>query len=261
MDCSATMREQRQSSARARVRQAFRTAKRWLKSRVGRDVFVRPGCSLPLVTLGQGAGSWTLWPDCLDQDSVLYSFGVGRDISFEREMIHRYGLTVHAFDPTPFALSWIKTQRLPARFHLHELGLAGFDGTARFQPPIKSKFESFSMVRRSGQGSAIQAPVRRLQSIVAMLGHARVDVLKLDIEGAEYEVLSDVLASGCAIGQILVEFHHRWKEVGAARTRKAIDSLVGAGYLVAAVSAAGTEYTFVSTGAAAGRSSFYPSSG
>jgi FkbM family methyltransferase len=255
------MREQREASAGARVQQVFRTAKRWLKSRVGQDVFVRPDCSMPLVTLGQGAGSWTVWPDDLDQESVLYSFGVGRDISFEREMIDRYGLTVHAFDPTPCALSWIKTQRLPARFHLHELGLAGFDGTASFQPPSKSKFESFSMVRRSGQGSAIQAPVRRLQSIAAMLGHARVDVLKLDIEGAEYEVLSDVLASGYTIGQILVEFHHRWKEVGAAQTRKAIASLAGAGYLVAAVSSAGTEYTFVSTGAAAGRSFSSLSSG
>ncbi|HEX2251242.1 MAG TPA: FkbM family methyltransferase [Gemmatimonadales bacterium] len=252
------MREQSRATASVRIRQAFRTAKRWLKSRVGQDVFVRPNCSVPLVTLGKGAGSWTIWPDGLDQNSVLYSFGVGRDISFEREMIEQYGLTVHAFDPTPRALSWIATQRLPARLHFHELGLAAFDGIASFQAPIKSKFESFSMVRQSGQGSPIQAPVRRLQSILDMLGHTKVDVLKLDIEGAEYDVLSDVLAGGCAIGQILVEFHHRWREVSAAQTHRAISSLSRAGYSLAAVSSAGTEYTFVPTGAAAGRNSSSP---
>lgn len=241
------------------VRNRLRTTKRWFKSLLGQDVFVRPDGSIPLMTLGQGAGSWTVWPGGLDQSSVLYAFGVGRDISFERAMIERYGLTVHAFDPTPLSLQWLKNQQLPDRFHVHQFGLAAYDGTARFQPPIKSKFESFSMVRRSGQGSAIEAPVRRLQTILELLGHARVDVLKMDIEGAEYAVLSDILASRCAIGQILVEFHHRWKEVGAAQTQKAIASMTEAGYLVAAVSPAGTEYTFVPTGATAGRSSFYPS--
>ena len=247
--------------SRGRLRDRFRITKRWLRSLLGQDVFVRPECSVRLVTLGEGGGSWTIWPDGLDKDSVLYSFGVGRDISFERAMIDRYGLTVHAFDPTPVALAWAKAQQLPERFHLHELGLAAFDGTARFQPPLKSKFDSFSMVRSSGQGSVVEAPVRRFQSIVDMLGTARVDVLKMDIEGAEYDVLSDILASRCELGQILVEFHHRWKEVSAARTRQAIAALSQAGYRVAAVSPAGTEYTFVPIGAAAARNSSFPFSG
>jgi FkbM family methyltransferase len=242
------------------LRRAFRTTKRWIRSRLGRDVFVRPQCLVPLVTLGKGAGSWTISPHGLGRDSVLYSFGVGRDISFEQAMIDRYGLTVHAFDPTPLALRWAKSQQLPERFHLHELGLAAYDGSARFQPPSKAKFESFSMVRTSGQGAAIEAPVRRLKSLIEMLGHAKVDVLKMDIEGAEYEVLSDILEPRCAIGQILVEFHHRWREIGAAQTRQAIATLARAGYVVAAVSPAGTEYTFVTqAGVPAVRSSSFPS--
>jgi FkbM family methyltransferase len=181
---------------------------------------------------------------------------VGRDLSFERAMIERYGLTVHAFDPTPLALSWAKSQDLPAHFHLHEYGIAAYDGVARFQPPTKLKFESFSMVRSSGLGQPIEAPVRRFQSVASTLGHSWVDILKMDIEGAEYEVLTDVLESGIPVGQILVEFHHRWKEVGAARTRQAIRSLEGAGYVVAAVSSAGTEYTFIpKVGAPAERNS------
>ena len=241
------------------LRHAFRTTKRWIRARFGSDVFVRPQCLVPVVTLGEGAGSWTIWPHGLGSESVLYSFGVGRDISFERAMIDQYGLTVHAFDPTPLALRWAKSQQLPERFHLHELGLAAYDGSARFQPPTKAKFESFSMVRTSGQGATIEAPVRRFKSLMAMLGHTKVDVLKMDIEGAEYEVLSDILGTRCVIGQILVEFHHRWREIGAAQTRQAIATLARAGYVVAAVSPAGTEYTFVTRAAVpAARSSSFP---
>lgn len=243
------------------VRRAFRVAKRWIKAQVGLDVFVRPHSAMPLVTLGQGAGAWAVWPDNLGPESVVYSFGVGRDISFERAMIERFGLTVHAFDPTPLALEWLKSQQLPQRFHLHELGVASYDGYARFQPPTKAKFESFSMLRASGQGAPIDAPVRRFRTLAAMLGHARVDVLKMDIEGAEYTVLRDIAPSGVAIGQILVEFHHRWKEVGAGRTRRAIEELAEAGFQVAGVSSSGTEYTFVAIEAPPGRNSSSPFSG
>jgi FkbM family methyltransferase len=246
------------SSAPVELRHAFRVFKRWIRARAGLDVFVRPQCSVPLVSLGEGPGTWAVWPDSLGRESVVYSFGVGRDISFERAIIERYGLTVHAFDPTPLALTWAKSQQLPANFHLHELGIASYDGMASFQPPIKLKFESFSMVRSFGLGPPIEAPVRRFRSLAGMLGHSKVDVLKMDIEGAEYDVLSDVLESGIPVGQILVEFHHRWKEVGAARTRAAMDSLQQAGYVVAAVSSAGTEYTFVPrAGASTARSSSF----
>jgi FkbM family methyltransferase len=242
------------------LRHAFRSVKRWFKSQLGLDVFVRPQCSLPLLTLGQGPGAWTVWPQGLGPESVLYSFGVGRDISFERAIIERYGLSVHAFDPTPPSLDWARSQQLPAEFHLHELGIAAYDGNARFHPPRKAKFESFSLVRTSGMGEPIQAPVRRFETLAQMLGHSRVDLLKLDIEGAEYEVLRDVLESGVYIGQILVEFHHRWKEVGPSQTERIIKELTAAGFMLAAVSSSGTEYTFVAMSEARpARSSSFPS--
>jgi FkbM family methyltransferase len=242
------------------LRHAFRTAKRWFKSRLGLDVFVRPQGSLPLLSLGQGPGTWVVWPDGLGRDSVVYSFGVGCDITFERAIIERYGLTVHAFDPTPLSLDWIRSQQLPMEFHLHELGIAADDGNARFHPPTKAKFESFSLVRTSGLGEPIEAPVRRFKTLVQMLGHTKIDLLKLDIEGAEYEVLKDVLQSEVQIGQILVEFHHRWKEVGASQTERAIKQLIAAGYVLAAVSSSGMEYTFVAmAGVPAARSFSSPS--
>jgi len=39
----------------------------------------------------------------------------------------------------------------------------------------------------------------------------------MDIEGAEYEVIDDLIASGIRPKQILVEFHHRFKNVGVKK--------------------------------------------
>ena len=46
--------------------------------------------------------------------------------------------------------------------------------------------------------------VERLSSIMRQLGHQRLDVLKIDIEGAEFEAVPDLLDSGIEIVMISV---------------------------------------------------------
>jgi hypothetical protein len=58
-------------------------------------------------------------------------------------------------------------------------------------------------------------------------------------------VLSDLLESSLRPAQILVEFHHRWSEVGARRTRQAMQLLARSGYRIADVSENGMEYVFL----------------
>jgi hypothetical protein len=71
------------------------------------------------------------------------------------------------------------------------------------------------------------------------------DLIKMDIEGAEYAVLADLLRSGFRPRQILVEFHHRWREVGARRTREALALLGQSGYRIAEIAPNGMEYTLL----------------
>ena len=202
------------------------------------------------VRLGDPGGRWSVAPAALGGGTV-YAFGVGTDISFERDLIARYGVTVHAFDPTPIALEWARSQALPERFLLHPYGVADFDGTARFAAPRKRKFASYSLARREGVGPAVEAPVYRLTTLMAMLHLPTPDVIKMDIEGAEYAVLADLLASGLRPAQILVEFHHRWREVGAGRTRQALQLLARSGYRIADVADNGLEYVFLRSGSGA----------
>jgi FkbM family methyltransferase len=217
---------------------------RWLRSLVGRDVFQRRQCAVPGEVLGSRHARWFVATDGLSAALVVFSFGVGRDLSFECALIERYGATVHAFDPTPLALEWARTQRLPDRLVLRELGLADYDGMARFIPSRRVGGENFSMVRATGIGEPIEAPVRRFATLAALVG-SDPELVKLDIEGTEYVVLPDLLGSGFRPRQIMIEFHHWWREVSPRRTRDAIRLLNRHDYRVADVSPKGKEFTFV----------------
>ncbi len=227
------------------LRSAARVAIRRVKSLVGLDVFRARELAVETIRLGDAGGRWSVAPEGLGTESVIYVFGVGTDISFERDLIARYGVTVHAFDPTPIALEWAAGQHLPERFILHPYGVADFDGNARFAAPRKRKFASFSLARSGGVGPGVEARVHRLASLVGMLQLPPPDLIKMDIEGAEYAVLADLLASGFRPRQILVEFHHRWREVGARRTREALNLLRAQGYRIADVSDNGMEYALL----------------
>lgn len=81
---------------------------------------------------------------------------------------------------------------------------------------------------------------------MSRLGHDRVDLLKMDIEGSEYSVISDIIESKVKVGQILVEFHHRMIGSGGVQsTVKAVAQLRGAGYLLYDISPRGLEFAFV----------------
>ena len=87
------------------------------------------------VFLGTEYGGYAVIPELLRPGALVYSAGIGEDISFDLALIERYGCRVHGFDPTPRSLAWLEKQSLPAAYSFHPFGLAAFDGTASFAPP------------------------------------------------------------------------------------------------------------------------------
>ncbi len=127
---------------------------------------------------------------------IIYSFGIGEDLSFSQEAIRR-GAEVYAFDPTPRAITYVKNNGLyqHPRFHFYPVGLSNRDGQANFYLPVRSEYVSGSMILHKAvdKGRLLEVKMKRLQTIMQELGHIRIDILKMDIEGAEFEVMNEIM--------------------------------------------------------------------
>lgn len=201
------------------------------------------------VELGSDYGGWPVVPARLPVNPLVYSFGVGDDISFDLAMIGRFGAVVHAFDPTPRSGQWIAGQTLPEAFHFHPLGIGGRDGSAEFFPPVEDGHVSFSNAPSAAQtGTPVVAEILSLGTIMARLGHQAIDVLKMDVEGFEYDAIEAIAAGAVRPGHVLVEFHHGMYRASDEDTRAAVARLAAAGYRLFFVSDTGREYGFVHGG-------------
>jgi FkbM family methyltransferase len=223
-----------------------RKGRRLINQFLGRDLFYAVQIDCKREFLGTSYGGYYVCPDGITKDSILYSFGVGDDISFDLAIIQRFGAKVFAFDPTPKSISWIKGQKLPKEFHFHEYGIAGYDGIADFHPPKNPKHISYTMTDKpTSIDNVVKAEVHRLKTIMKMLGHEKVDILKMDIEGAEYDVINDLITSNVEVHQLLMEFHHRFKYVGISKTKRAIALLEKKRFKIFYISPSGEVYSFI----------------
>jgi FkbM family methyltransferase len=227
------------------IHSVTRRFKRFGWACIGREILVRRDVQCSWELLSNPGAQFAVQPEKLREGSIIYSFGIGTDISFDLELIRKFGAQVHAFDPTPRSLAWLKTQRIPKGFHVYEYGVAACDGMLRFAPPKSASHVSHTIVQRSGSEHSISAPVHRIATILKNLGHDSIDLLKMDIEGAEYGVLHDMLENSVRVRQLCVEFHHRWREIGASKTRDAISALRAHGYRIFHISDSGEEYSFL----------------
>lgn len=120
---------------------------------------------------------------------VVYAFGINDDTSFEEELVGRTGCQVFAFDPTVPGLP-TSAQNVTPPLHFYKQALAARDGPTR----------AF-------------AQARNLYSVMKELGHDFIDVLKVDVEGAEWEAFAPLFAAGAGaplpVGQLLIELHYK----------------------------------------------------
>ena len=208
------------------LRKIPRKIRRHAKIFLGQGLFsIQRKC--PIERHGSEYGGWTICPSDLTRNSIVYSLGVGDDISFDLSLIEKYGVSVYAFDPTPKSVQWVKSQQLPKEFNFYESAVLDYDGVAKFYPPNDPDWVSYTISEHeyATADRAIIASVRRLSSIMHELGHERIDLLKMDIEGAEYAVLRDMIRSGIQVSQLAVEFHHRFQDIGIKQTKRTIKLL------------------------------------
>lgn len=198
---------------------------------------------------GSEYGGWGILRNSLGPDARVISVGIGEDATFDLALMAKYRCTVHAFDPTPKSVRWVRENIRDPNFIFHDEALSDRDGTLRLYLPLRDDFVSASLTPAGKRASRyIDVPAVTLGTLRAQLGFTdTVDVLKMDIEGAEYAVLSDALRSGSLHGvrQLLVEFHHYCPGFSADDTRTAVAALHNAGWRIAWVSPSHHELLFV----------------
>jgi FkbM family methyltransferase len=192
-----------------------------------------------LLFLGTDYGGWAFIDEGNLEGSTIISAGLGEDASFDVEFAKKYRAKVVIVDPTPRAIQYF--EQISARigrtnlrgynaggaqpaeaYDLSDLGneslvlvdkaLWNKNTKLRFFEPTNPRHVSHSIVNYqqgySDSTSSIEVEAVTLSYLLAELNldPNSIPLIKLDIEGAEIEVLSQCLVQGIKPNQILVEF-------------------------------------------------------
>jgi FkbM family methyltransferase len=190
-------------------------------------------------------------------DSVVYSIGAGEDLLADVDLCERLGCTVHIVDPTPKAEAHFKQvlaaaeqnkpistrEGLPyklsplvaERLRYITLALWKEDTSIRFYEPENPDHISHSITNVQHTDRFIEVPATRLATLMERNGHAKIDFIKIDIEGAEYAVLDDIMASNLDIKSLYIEYHADFDlpiSTATTMTNRSLSKLVAAGYRI-----------------------------
>lgn len=171
--------------------------------------------------------------DLITPGSTIISGGVGNDVRFELELIKRKNTLVVGLDPTTIAEKFIseektKIPQLKERYVYLKKALSNtnekikmFYGENDFMSSISSQH------RDAKEGNFFYCEATTLESLLNE--YQNISYLKLDIEGAEYDILNEL--KHISIPQISIEFHHHCSdEYTLEQSIKLIKKIEAMGY-------------------------------
>jgi FkbM family methyltransferase len=163
----------------------------------------RPGDTLQ--RFGTRLGGWILPVERLTDGGVCYCAGVGEDTSLEEDLLRQTGCDVWSFDPTPQSAAHVAKQPFdPARFHFVPVGIGDKTETARFFAHHDPEMTpAYSAVNLWGTTAYLEAPCTTVRELMRRFGHESLTLLKLNIDGAEWRVLSHLFDEGIPDIEIL----------------------------------------------------------
>ncbi|PWD98190.1 FkbM family methyltransferase [Marinilabilia rubra] len=216
----------------------------WLSPR---KLFINAQVKIEKSWLGSNYGGFYVHLPILDASSTVFSFGVGEDISFDQALIEEKEVSVQTFDPTPRVNEFIQPHLLKnENLSFSNYGLAAQNGEVLFYPPEDAVHVSCSVVpNKQTRESAYKVQMKRLVSILEEKDIGEIDLLKLDIEGGEYDVIPDIVKDKIRIKQLQLEIHPDLFPDGRQKTKKLIKLLNEAGFKIFGVSDTCRELSFI----------------
>jgi FkbM family methyltransferase len=183
-------------------------------------------------------GNYWARDDLLDEGSIVYSFGVGTDLRFDLALIEAVGCKVYCFDPSPRSIDYMQQHRDRPNLHFIPEGIWVEEGQFKYfyDDDNRDQAANASLENIYHQKRFFWGECKNLGAFMHQLGHSRVDLMKIDIEGAALAVLEDLLGTSIRPTQIVVELERPspWKELGPwfKRVRRLIEGFRAEGYRV-----------------------------
>ena len=166
------------------------------------------------------------------KNCVVYDFGIRASPEYGLAFAKKpFDCQVVGFDPSPISVEWWKREKdnilanYPG-YSFQAVGAAGHDGMLELREYdwgqvsiIEFPTRVVDVTRCEGQNckytfhkkqGSFNIPVKTLATIMKELGHQRINLLKVDVEGGEYTFLEKMIddLSCRQVDQITMEWHH-----------------------------------------------------
>ncbi|SDA41586.1 methyltransferase, FkbM family [Butyrivibrio sp. INlla18] len=189
-----------------------------------------------LEKVGSDYGGYWIDRNVLGEKPIVLSFGIGEEISFDLEMINKFDAQIYAFDPTPKAIHFMEQYKANENISFFPYGIAKEEGEASFYLPKNKEYVSGALdTREELEVIPITVQMKTYSSIVSeLVAGSTIDVIKMDIEGSEFDIIPEILNSkDNSVKQIVVEFHERFYPDGISKKNKVLKLLNEKSYLLA----------------------------
>lgn len=165
----------------------------------------------------------------------MYSFGLGDEIEFETRLIEKYGCEVWGYDPMPESERYITSNFNLKKFHYMRAALTAHDGVEKCYLPQNKDFISGSLRKENVNWQKLSddfifTNCYSLKTLMKMNNHSSIDYLKLCVEGAEFEVVKNVLDEKLDIKQIAISFCGRGMKKNYSLEKNLYKNLLASGY-------------------------------
>lgn len=207
---------------------------------------------------GTNYGGWDIPINAnLNENSIIYSGGVGEDISFDLKLQDKYNCNVFLIDPTQRAIKHFEEVKNyynnGSKFsgniqsdyikHIGNLkpnftkftyinkGLHNKKDTLKFYKQTNPDYVSQSLIPNMFGQEYDEVEVDTIKNIISEFGHTKIDLLKLDIEGSEVQVLEQMLDDKIFPKYLCIEFDLLLKKKDKnGTTQKIVNRLQQNGY-------------------------------
>jgi FkbM family methyltransferase len=190
--------------------------------------------------LGSDYGGWWIPRSAAQVGAVAYCVGAGEDITFDLALLEA-GCVVRTIDPTPRSIEHVERLAITNdRFRFVPMALWNETGNLKLYAPQNPAHVSHSALNLQRTDRHIDVKSTTFDDLVSLLDDSRVDLLKVDIEGAEVVVLPEILNSRYCPRVLCVEFD-AWRPV--RRLRSVVRQVLAHDFEILAVE--GRNVTFV----------------